>query len=204
MINVLIADSQLLTREGIAFILSGMTDIHIIKKIANRAELEQMIVAYKPDVIIVDHLDIAEVKRIGVRFDFAHMLVLSNKQQKSEILELIGLGIKTQVSKDCSRQELIHAVYAAAKGKQFFCESILNTLFGNKIRGKSIDDIPLLSSRETEIIHLIAEGRTNKEIAEKLFLSIHTIKTHRKNIIKKLGFTFKNTAEFASLIQSTL
>jgi DNA-binding NarL/FixJ family response regulator len=204
MINVLIADSQLLTREGIASILSGITDIYVTGVVTNRADLEEMISAYKPHVIIIDHLNNSEIKKINTKLDFAHVLVLSNKQQKSEILELVSLGIKALVSKDCSRQELIHAVYAAAKGKQFYCENILQTLFGNKITGKSVDDIPSLSYRETEIIHLIAEGMTNKQIAEKLFLSIHTIKTHRKNIIKKLGFTFKNTAEFASLIQSGL
>jgi two-component system NarL family response regulator len=204
MINVLIADSQRLTREGIASILSGITDIDVKGLVTNRAELEEMISAYKPDVIIIDHLNNSEIKKINTRFNFAHVLVLSNKQQKSEILELVSLGIKALVSKDCSKQELIHAIYAAAKGKQFYCENILQTLFGNKITGKSVDDIPSLSSRETEIIHLIAEGMTNKDIAEKLFLSVHTIKTHRKNIIKKMGFTFKNTAEFASLIQSSL
>jgi DNA-binding NarL/FixJ family response regulator len=204
MINVLIADSQLLTREGVTSILSGIADVDVRGVVTNRAELEAMILAYKPDVIIIDHLANSEIKKINTRFDFSHVLVLSNKQQKSEILELVSLGIKALISKDCSRQELIHAVYAAAKGKQFFCENILQMLFGNKITGKSVDDVPSLSSRETEIIHLIAEGMTNKEIAEKLFLSIHTIKTHRKNIIKKLGFTFKNTAEFASLIKSSL
>ena len=64
-------------------------------------------------------------------------------------------------------------------------------------RGASI-----LTDREEKVVHLVAEGLTNKQIAEKLYLSFHTVKTHRKNIIKKLGFTFKNTAEFSSLIQS--
>jgi DNA-binding CsgD family transcriptional regulator len=66
------------------------------------------------------------------------------------------------------------------------------------------DTIPQLSSRETELIHLIAEDLTNKEIADKLFLSVHTIKTHRKNIIKKLGFSFKNTTKLAQLINKQL
>jgi len=161
-----------------------------------------MIAAYNPDVIIIDHRDTAEIKKLNTQFDTTRLLILSNKQQKGEIMELINLGIKNYVSKGCTKQELIHAVYAAAKGKQFFCESTLQSLFGSRITGKTIADMPSLSSRETELVHLIAEGMTNKEIAEKLFLSVHTVKTHRKNIIKKLGFTFKNTAEFASLIQS--
>lgn len=195
MINVLIADNQLLTREGVASILTGISDISISGQVNNRADLAQMIIAYRPDVIIIDHLNSSELKKINNHHDLSRVLVLSNKKQKGEILETLGLGIKNYISKECTRQELVHAIYATAQGKQFFCENTLQVLFGNKITGKNIDDTPLLSQRETEIVNLVTEGLTNKEIAEKLFLSIHTVKTHRKNIIKKLGFTFKNATE---------
>jgi len=87
------------------------------------------------------------------------------------------------------------------RANSFFCKNTFETLFGNKLIPEQAE-VSQLSPRELEIIRLIAEGMTNNEIAEKLYLSFHTVKTHRKNIIKKLGFSFKNTAEFASFIES--
>ncbi|MDB5115553.1 MAG: DNA-binding response regulator [Mucilaginibacter sp.] len=206
MINILIADNQVLTREGLKFMLADIIDINIIGTAAYPIELEQLIVKFKPNVILIDpgynnRFTIADIKHIISRFDFARILVLSNRQNKNEIQEVIDLGVKNFVFKECSREELVHAIYSTAKGEQFFCKNTFETLFGNKLLPERADTQPLLSLRETELIHLIAEGLTNKEIADRLFLSIHTIKTHRKNIIKKLGFTFKNTTELASLIQ---
>ncbi len=161
--------------------------------------------AYKPEIVVIDPyhdnaFSINDIKNIYSRFDFADILILSNKRQKSEILEIIELGVKNYVLKDCSPAEIIDAVYATAKGEQFYCKNTLQTIFGNDIAPNKTNGIPLLSIRETEIVHLIADGMANKEIAEKLFLSVHTVKTHRKNIIKKLGFTFKNATELILLI----
>ncbi|WP_448701962.1 response regulator transcription factor [Mucilaginibacter sp. AW1-3] len=207
MIKVLLADNQRLTNEGVTSMISGMIDIHIAGNARHAAELEQMLIKIRPEVIIIDpdynhRFTIADLKEIVSRFDFTRILVLTNRQSRNKVLEITNAGIKNIVFKECSREELIHAIYTAAKGEQFFCKATFETLFGNKLLPeKEHNAFHLLSSRETELIRLIAEGMTNKEIAEKLFLSVHTIKTHRKNIIKKLGFTFKNTTELALLIQ---
>jgi DNA-binding NarL/FixJ family response regulator len=206
MINILIADNQALTREGVGSVLSNMLDINIAGYAGHRLELEQMIIKLKPDVIVIDpgynnRFTAEDIISIYSRFNFVRILVLSNRKTRNEILEMLELGVKNYVFKECSREELVHAIYSAAKGEQFFCRNTFETLFGNKLIPEREDNIPLLSLRETELIQLIAEGLTNKEIAEKLFLSIHTIKTHRKNIIKKLGFTFKNAAELAAFLQ---
>lgn len=206
MINILVADNQTLTREGIKALLTNVVDINVMAYATYAIELEQMISTLKPQVVVIDpdynqRITIQDIKRIILKFKSVRILVLSNRQNKETISALIDLGIKNYVFKECSREELVHAIYSAAKGEQFFCKNTFETLFGNKLLPEKEDVLPLLSSRETELIYLITEGLTNKEIAEKLFLSVHTIKTHRKNIIKKLGFTFKNTAELASLIQ---
>lgn len=205
MIDVLIADNQPLTREGIKATLANIVDINIIGTAAYAIELEQMLITRKPRIIILDpnynqRFTTADIKNIKLKHSNSQVLVLSNRQSREEIQTLIDLGVKNYVFKECSREELVHAIYSAAKGEQFFCKNTFQTLFGNKLLPEKDDNIPQLSSRETELIHLIAEGLTNKEIADKLFLSVHTIKTHRKNIIKKVGFSFKNTTELAQLL----
>lgn len=205
MINLLIADNQILTREGLKATLANIVDINIIGTASYAIELEQLLFTFKPGVIILDpnynqRFTVADIKNIKLNHSNTRILVLSNRQSRDEIQTLIDLGIKNYVFKGCSREELVHAIYSTAKGEQFFCKNTFQMLFGNKLLPEKDDNVPRLSSRETELIHLIAEGLTNKEIAEKLFLSVHTIKTHRKNIIKKLGFSFKNTTGLAQLL----
>jgi DNA-binding NarL/FixJ family response regulator len=208
MINVLVADNQTLTREGIGNILANIVDIRVVGYSSNMNELENNIIRFKPEVLIIDHgyssrFTTFDIQKIKDRFNSIRFLVLSNRQARNKIIEIVNLGIKNFIFKECSREELVHAIYNTARGEQFYCKNTFETLFGNKLIPEKTDDANQLSSRELEIIHLIAEGMTNPEIAEKLFLSIHTIKTHRKNMIKKLGFTFKNAAEVAAFIHST-
>jgi two-component system NarL family response regulator len=207
MIDVIIADNQVLTQEGIKIMLSGILDIRIVGIANSAAELERMTHLHKPQVIIADpnydnHLTPADIEKINSGFDFARVLILTNRRSKNEIQQVLNLGIKNHVFKECSREELVQAIYATASRKQFYCKYTFETLFGSKLITEK-KEIPALSPRETELVHLIAEGLTNNEIAAKLFLSVHTVKTHRKNIIKKLGFTFKNIADIAAVIQVT-
>jgi len=203
MISVLIADGQVLTREGIKSMLSDIVDIRIIGSAKSSAELEQIVTELKPHVIIIDHdynnkFTISDIQNIKSKHINTRILVLSNRSARSKVLDMVNLGIRNYVFKECSREELVTAVYKTANGEQFFCKNTFETLFGSKLLPEREETANVLSSRETEIIQLIAAGMTNKEIAEKLFLSVHTIKTHRKNIIKKIGFTFKNAADLMS------
>jgi len=207
MINVLIADKQVLTREGLMALLANNKDIQVTGNAGTDAELEQMMIALKPHVLIIDHhysnhFNIDNIKSLTARFGFTRILILSNRQQREEILDFIEHNIKNYLFKECTPDEIIKAVYATARGEQFFCKNTVQTLFGDSEHLKKVPGISLLSPREIEIVHLVAEGLTNKEIAGKLFLSFHTVKTHRKNIIKKLGFTFKNATELISLTGS--
>ena len=199
MTSVLIADRQELTREGIISVLAAVDGINIIGQAAGASELGELLVDLKPGVLILGHFTVGEIEDLKNKFDLTHVVILANQATKSEIQETLNLGVKNYISKECSRDELVKAVNAAAKGKQFFCESIKRELADSGIQ-EVADPQSALSVRETEVAHLVAEGLTNKEIAERLFLSIHTVKTHRKNIIKKLGFTFKNAADLISVI----
>ncbi|HEY0245457.1 MAG TPA: response regulator transcription factor [Mucilaginibacter sp.] len=199
MVNIVIADNQALTRGGLIAILANIIDIHIVGIANSIAELEKLVVELRPHVIIIDpnynhHFTIQHVKDLHSRLRFTRIMILSKRQSRSELLKITDAGLKNYVFKECSREELVHAIYTTARGEKFFCRNTFETLFGRKLLPEKEDPIALLSLRETEILQLITAGKTNNEIAEKLFLSVHTVKTHRKNIIRKLGFNFKNVA----------
>jgi DNA-binding NarL/FixJ family response regulator len=205
MVSVLVADNQTLTREGLVNILSTTTDIHVAGQATTSLELTQLATALNPDVILVDtHYDdqftIDTLKTTQKQSALTKILILSNRHSRPEVLKAVNYGIRNHVSKDCSPEELIKAIYATAKGDKFFCTKTVELLVDNPLPLNQGEETPSLSARETEIVSLIADGKTNKEIAEKLFLSIHTIKTHRKNIIKKMGFTFKNASELVLIL----
>ena len=189
--NVVIADNQELVREGLIAILADVSDIHVVGKASTTTELSQLIKSHKPDVIIIDDDFGSEIID---RYKNSNFLILSNNQSREAIVRLINNGIKNYIFKKCSRKEIIEAVYATAKGETFFCEQTLGVIKGGQ-DVTVVNSVASLTYRELEIAQLIANGMTTKDIAGKLFLSADTIKTHRKNIIKKLGFTFKHASE---------
>jgi len=191
MINVVIADNQALIREGVIAILSGVADINVAGNASTTAELSQLIKSHQPDVIVIDDDFSAG---ISDQYKNSNFLILSNNQSREVIIRLINNGIKNHIFKKCSREEIIKAVYATAKRETFFCEQTLSLIRGGQ-DVTIVNSVASLTYREIEIAQLIATGMTTKDIAGKLFLSVDTIKTHRKNIIKKLGFTFKHASE---------
>ncbi|GAB4046598.1 response regulator transcription factor [Spirosoma litoris] len=207
MISVLIADNQSLTREGLVNILSTTQDIHVTGQATTSPELMQLIADLNPDVILIDthydaHFSIDTLKNSPEASVLKKVLVVSNRHSRAELLQAINQGLRNHISKECNPEEIIRAVHATAKGNKFLCTKTVELLFDNQPILHQTEEGPALSARETEIVNLIADGKTNKEIAEKLFLSIHTIKTHRKNIIKKMGFTFKNASELVLTIST--
>lgn len=184
-------------------LLSTVKDICVIGCANSLVDLQEQVYNHQPQVIVMDHhFDMGDFSNQEMHFAPAHVLILSNSSQRDEIQALMHQGIKNYISKGCTTDELIAAIYATAQGLDFVCDKTQKVLSGDSFSDEKSDELPQLSAREAEIVHLIAEGLANKEIAERLFLSIHTIKTHRKNIIKKLGFTFKNAAELATVTQS--
>jgi DNA-binding NarL/FixJ family response regulator len=195
MIRTLIADKQLLTRKGITSILSESPDIEIIGEATDNEQLEYAIRELKPDVTLFDAADFTLTDSQPT-----NLLVLYNPGCITGVLELVQAGVQNCICKNCSHEEIIKAVHLTAKGERFFCGYSLLHLQSQPAVIPS--QLALLSERETEIVNLIATGMANKAIAEQLFLSIHTVSTHRKNIIKKLGFTFKNAADLVNYLSN--
>ena len=154
---------------------------------------------YNPNVLVIDYTSlyfcIEDIQIIHQKFPEVNILAITYPQNKATILKVIENGVMSHLLKDCGKEEIIEAIQNTAKGQKFFCGKILNTVLHEKnipsSEGVSCDGIKL-SVREIEIIQLVSDGLSNKEIAERIFLSVHTVTTHRKNIMSKLGVN--NTA----------
>ncbi len=196
-IKITIADSHFLSRSGLAFLLSANNDFQLIAEALSSSDLIQQAKFYKPDLIIIDYtssnFSIDDLDAITKRYSNSKILAITDFKSNNTISQALNAGILSHLLKDCDGDEIVEAVYKTAIGQQFMCGKIANVILDSK---QTIDAYSCqglnISEREMEIIKLIAEGLSNKEVADKLFLSTHTITTHRKNIMAKLGVN--NTA----------
>jgi DNA-binding NarL/FixJ family response regulator len=131
------------------------------------------------------------LKKIKELYKSAKVLAITPSLSKQTIHKSLKNGVDSYLLDDCDKQEILEAVEDTHNGKQFYCGMVINILAESNEENPDCEGISL-SEREIEIIKLISDGLTNKEIADKLYLSTHTVNTHRKNIMQKLNI--KNTA----------
>ena len=194
--QVILADSNELIRLGLRTILHAQDGISIAGEAKDQDELMAQLQNFGADVVLIDFtahgFSIDIVPKALAKFKDLHFVALTEMQHAPILIDALKSGVTSYVKKDCELSEIIDAVKETAQGKQFFCGQILETIQKSNIDISELqtDDFScgpvVLSERENEIITLIAEGQTNEQIAELLFLSKHTVNTHRKNIMKKL------------------
>lgn len=202
MIRLLLADYSDLSRIGLKAIFQSNKDINIVGEVKSNDELKKFIYENEVDVVMIDFTSnnfnieiVSECKNIRPSL---HFLAITPLQSREVVINAIRHGINSYIKKDCDEQEILDSIPSTANGDKFFCGRILETIQRNDINIDHLEYEPLsclpvsLSQRELEIIQLIAEGLTNGQIAENLFISPHTVNTHRKNIMSKLGVN--NTA----------
>ncbi len=189
------ADNSCLIREGLRSIIADVSEFQLIGEAMKAEDLSEKLAIVCPDVLVIDYssqyFSVDDIQVIHEEYPQLNILAITNPQTKSIISTAVNYGITSHLLKDCNKDEIIEAIHSTAKGQKFFCGKIVDTMFKANDTTSSCEGIKL-SSREGEIIQLVAEGLSNKEIAKKLFLSVHTISTHRKNIMSKLDV--KNTA----------
>lgn len=193
--RVIIVDANFLIREGIKSILCAQKNFDIVGEAENFQQLQSGLIKFKPDMIIIDPSAFTEIELNNLIADRKFTIMcLTEHNQREKIARVVKAGVDSYIFKDCDRQEMEEAIQATSVGQQYYCGKVLQAIaIGDADIDKNYSCKAVnISSREGEIIKLIAEGNTNKEIAEKLFLSNHTITTHRKNIMNKLGIN--NTA----------
>lgn len=195
--KILIADTHTLTREGVKSLLAKRKDLHIAGEAKDSKELSEKIKKINPDIVIIDfhipdHFSIDDIAFIRENYPRISVLVISTNNKKEDVLKVLDYGVNSYLLKECDEDEVINAVYASAKKEKFFCGRVMDAILEKVTHHCPIRSVchhcqaVSLSEREVEIIKLIAESYTTKEISEKLILSFHTISTHRKNIFRKL------------------
>ncbi len=201
-ISIIIADSNHLIRTGLSSILRQYDDFQLLGEASKEEQLLDMIKSFQPDVILIDFaakdfsIDVfAKAFRINSKLKF---VAITGEQSGITIVNALRAGVTSYIKKDCDINEIVDSIRETANGGKFFCGQILDTIRREAIELNDLEiaefncEPVIISERELEVIKYIAEGYTNNEIAEKLFLSPHTVNTHRKNIMQKLGVN--NTA----------
>lgn len=200
--KLVIADSNEIVRLGLRALFEKQTSLSIVGETKSSEELIQFIMAGNPDVVLIDYTakgySIDVIPQILQKRPSLLVVAITPEQSAQTLVNALRSGVRSYVKKDCDSDEIVDAVRETWRGKRFFCGTLLETIRNASINVDDIDfdtftcDPVSLSPRENEIITLVAEGLTNIQIAETLCLSNHTVNTHRKNIMAKLGV--KNTA----------
>jgi len=192
MVNAVIADPVFLVREGFKRVVENIKDVAIKGEITKGTEFWTKLKLLRPDLLVLDYdhpdfIEIEELKKIDEISHGTKVLIISNHGNKENILKVIKSGALGYLTKECGEEELLDALEALSRGEKFFCNKILDVILEKHlIEDKDDCKSASLSEREIELIKLAVKGFSNKEIADKLFLSIHTVYTHRKNIMRKL------------------
>ena len=193
-VNLLIADSQFLITESLKCILQGGERFNIVNVVSEKNELIKVLELEDVKFLIIDHSlidigSISELKDIKITFPDLKILVMSNSIGKTDLHELNAAGIIDIILKTADKEELFEAIDATLKGKKYYSNELLDLLFEVNEKKNNNEETGQLTVSEIEIVRLISEGLTTKEIASRKFISFHTVISHRKNIFRKLSVT---------------
>lgn len=200
MIKIIIAEDHQMLIDGVQSFFEYDDEVNIIATANNGDELVKQVRLKQPRLVITDIrmplMDGIEATR-KIKSEFPHIKVLAMTMfdQPEAIKQMLDAGATGYILKNSGIKMLSKAIHAVAKGETFFDPNVafnfMNNYIGENVSiGKS--ETPVLSNREKEILHLIANGKTSKEISEHLFIAKTTVDTHRKNMIRKLQLTNGN------------
>jgi two-component system response regulator NreC len=201
-IRVLLADDHAVVRKGLRFLLERAPDMEIVGEASDGREAVRLAAELKPHVVVMDigmpQLNgIEATAQIVKQNPQVSVIILSVHSDESYLLRALSAGAKGYLLKDSAEEDLVRAVQVAAQGKPFFSPAISEKLLEDYMRYLQQrglkDSYELLTDREKEILQLLAEGKSNKEVAALLNLSPYTVETHRAHIMQKLNL--HNTAE---------
>jgi two-component system, NarL family, response regulator NreC len=201
-LKVLLADDHGVVRKGLRFVLERNARIQVVGEAADGREAVKLAEQLEPQVVVMDiampNLNgIDATTQIVKKNPKIGVVILSMYSDEAYLVRVLSAGARGYLLKDSAETELLRAVESVGEGKPFFSPAIAQTLLEDYMRRLQQehlqDSYDLLTDREKEILQLLAEGKSNKEVAAVLNLSLHTVETHRMHIMQKLNL--HNTAE---------
>jgi len=195
-VRILLADDHSLLREGLRLLLERQPEFAVVGEAGDGREAVRLAEELHPDVVVMD-IAMPELNGIEATLRIVNglprtsVLILSMHHDESYVARALKAGARGYLLKDSLKADLLNAVLAVTEGRSFFSPKVSRILqedYMRKLTGGDVEDsFDLLTDREREILQLVAEGRTNKEVASRLGLSVHTVDTHRGNILQKLN-----------------
>jgi len=190
-IRILLADDHAVVRQGFRLILAGQPDMEIVGEAGNGREAVAEAERLRPDVVVMDVAmpelnGIEATRRLAASTPHARVLALSMHKDAVYVREILRAGARGYLLKDAVDSDLLAAVRAVAKGEGYLSPAVSDAVLTD-YRRHVTNAIDLLTSREREVLQMIAEGKTNKEIATVLNLSVYTVDSHRGRIMEKLN-----------------
>ena len=190
-IRILLADDHVMVRQGFKMILAAQADMEIVGEADNGRQAVELAEQLRPDVVVMDVAmpdlnGIEATRRLADSAPRTRVLALSMYKDSVYVREILRAGARGYLLKDAFDRDLLSAVRAVAAGEGYLSPAVSDAVLSDYRRHVS-DPLDLLSSREREILQLIAEGKTNKEIAAALKLSVYTVDAHRGRIMEKLN-----------------
>ncbi len=195
-IKVVIADDHAIVREGVRMILAKEKDIEVVGEAEDGQQALQLVETQRPTVVVMDISmpgmgGVEATQTLKERHPQVAVLALTMHEDESYVFQLLRAGASGYVLKRAAAQDLVQAVRAAAKGEAFLYPSVARKVVEDYLKrveaGEERERYDGLTEREKEILTHIAQGLSNQQIAEKLFISIKTVQTHRAHILEKLG-----------------
>jgi len=195
-IRILLADDHNILRDGMRLLLERQPGFVVVGEAGDGREIVELVNTQSPDVVVMDIAmpnmnGIEATRRIVEKHPTTGVVILSMHYDESYVLRSLKAGARGYLLKDAMKAELIAAIQAVARGKSFFSPKISRILQEDYVqalgRRDADNSYELLTDREREILQLVAEGKTNKEIANTLNVSLYTVDTHRTHILQKLN-----------------
>ena len=189
--RILLADDHAVVRQGFKMLLDAQPDMEIVGEASNGREAAEQAEELHPDVVVMDVAmpelnGIEATRRLAASAPHTRVIALSMHKDSVYVREILRAGARGYLLKDSGADDLVDAIRAVARGDSYLSPAVSNAVLDD-YRRHVTNPIDLLTSREREVLQMLAEGKTNKEIAGVLNLSVYTVDAHRGRIMEKLN-----------------